>query len=868
MAGRTPFQTKPAPPPFVYPAKFRLGDGDDYVKYGHAPFEQGRRGGDPHWTPQVITQTWYQAETGRIPISGAGYGGAFAGSGFDSIWLDMSEIVRPTRDGIHGREYISTAVTLGGRLPFLEFAASGTLASKFPLQVEVPIPVLFDPLPIPLPGQGGMLAIVRAAAQIGTIPLIRMEDWHECLAGFAGTVAPVLAPGPLSSGPGILANLWTDWIRAARFIEIDAEGAELDAVFALNEHLQVVNPTAVLAVRLPMRPGIATQVEQLVGAGAPWGAAPPIEVLHLCADETGYEVEGRSPRFVADVLREIHGQLIDLGKRDQVTLLVSGGIAAAEHVPKALVCGADAVAVDLALVVALGCALWADVRRPCPVEDLEMDPGWGEQRIVNLMAAWRDQLLEVLGAMGMREVRRLRGELGRTIFQDKEEEAFRTLLGGEVAGQPGAAVPEAGDGELEGDLRWPTPLILATAEQARTSRPPGSVSGLEYRTGRSGGGIDRLRFAFELDARTWPPHDDWEPYAPYASPDTKLEACDLYPWDLSLDLNRRDPSRPRLPIPHPWYGGGMSFGSVSLQTMLARAWAAQYWGSFTCTGEGGYPDALIPYADHMITQVATGLFGVREETIQRAPIVEFKYAQGAKPGLGGHLLGSKVTTAVAEMREAVEGTSLFSPFPFHSVYSVEDHKKHVDWIRTVNPRALISVKVSTPTDVDMVAVGSYYAGAQIVHLDGAYGGTGAAPEIAKKNIAMPLEYAIPKVHRFLEEEGIRDELVVMASGGVRSAFDVAKAIALGADGCVIGTADLVAMGCVRLGTCEREKGCPFGITTTDPELARLIDPVDAGRRIANLYGSWRMQLAGILDRLGLPSIRALRGRADLLVYLA
>jgi len=265
--------------------------------------------------------------------------------------------------------------------------------------------------------------------------------------------------------------------------------------------------------------------------------------------------------------------------------------------------------------------------------------------------------------------------------------------------------------------------------------------------------------------------------------------------------------------------------------------------------------------------VATGLFGVREETIQRSRIVEFKYAQGAKPGLGGHLLGTKVTSAVAEMREAVQGTSLFSPFPFHSVYSVEDHKKHLDWIRMVNPRALLSVKVATPTDVDMVAVGSYYAGAHIIHLDGAYGGTGAAPEIAKKNIAMPLEYAIPKVHRFLEEEGIRDEVVLMASGGVRTAYDVAKAIALGADGCIIGTADLVALGCVRLGTCEREKGCPFGIATTDPELAKQIDPLEAGQRIANMYASWRAQLAGILERLDLTSAADLRGRSDTLVYL-
>lgn len=147
-------------------------------------------------------------------------------------------------------------------------------------------------------------------------------------------------------------------------------------------------------------------------------------------------------------------------------------------------------------------------------------------------------------------------------------------------------------------------------------------------------------------------------------------------------------------------------------------------------------------------------------------IVEFKYAQGAKSGLGGHLLGEKNTPAVAAMREAVAGSTFLSLFPFHSVYSIEDHKKHVDWIKAINPKALVSIKVSTPTDVDMVAVGSYYADVHIIHLDGSYGGTGAAPNIAKKNIAMPIEYAIPKVHKFLVAEGVRDKVTLIVSGGL------------------------------------------------------------------------------------------------------
>lgn len=393
-----------------------------------------------------------------------------------------------------------------------------------------------------------------------------------------------------------------------------------------------------------------------------------------------------------------------------------------------------------------------------------------------------------------------------------------------------------------GDARWTSDLILSTWMQAETGSPPDN--GLEYRVGHSGGGFDALAFKYL-------PEEKW------------ISEQEII--DTSIPLNRRPYDR-RISIPIPWYGGGMSYGSVGEQIMLARAKVATRWGTFTSTGEGGYPESLAPYGEHVITQVATGMFGVREETILRAPIIEFKYAQGAKPGLGGHLLGDKATTAVAKMRESVPWVSLFSPFPFHSVYSVEDHKKHIDWMKTIHPDALIAVKVSTPVDIDMVAVGSYFAGAHIIQIDGSYGGTGAAPEIAKKNIAMPIELAIPKVHRFLLSEGIRDEVVLMASGGIRTADDIAKAIALGADGCVLGTAELVALGCTRCSNCERGRGCPFGLTTTDPQLSQLVDPDWGAERLNRYYTSLQWQLRTILRHLGLRSVRELRGRMDVLSY--
>jgi hypothetical protein len=184
--------TKPAPPPFDYPITFRMDEKDDYAKYGHAALPEGRTGGDPYWTPQIITQTWYQAETGRIPISGAGYGGRFSGEGFDAMWLDMSEIVRPTRDGIHGRESISTAVDLGARLQQLSFDQDGNLASDSPTTLSLTMPVIFDPLPFEIPGRAAALSVASAAQTLGIFAVLPVEEWQEDLSSYNANIIPLV----------------------------------------------------------------------------------------------------------------------------------------------------------------------------------------------------------------------------------------------------------------------------------------------------------------------------------------------------------------------------------------------------------------------------------------------------------------------------------------------------------------------------------------------------------------------------------------------------------------------------------------------------------------------------------------------------
>jgi hypothetical protein len=383
--------------------------------------------GDEYWTPEIIGNNQRQAEAGKIPVSGGGYGGPFAGPGFDSMWTDMSEIVRPTRDGIHGREYISTALELGQvqATAFQPGSESGQRGTGFACpRVEVSVPFLFDLLPFREFSQPVLTAMARAAKETNTLMILPAESVGAGLSAWMTHLVPLLPPGTL--------DRFIPLIQQCRMVQIFHGEKTRERIGEIKR----ANPGVIVSVRLPLTPLAEENIEWLTRAGA--------EVIHILADGQGREQETSQPRFIKDRIRDLHQLLVKLGRRDRVTLIFGGGIALAEHVAKAIICGADAVSIERPLLISFECRLCGQCspEESCPVEIDKIETGWGRQRVVNLVAAWHGQLLEVLGAMGMRDVRRLRGEAGRAIFrEDIEKETFVHIFGEKMQTRPVRAQP-------------------------------------------------------------------------------------------------------------------------------------------------------------------------------------------------------------------------------------------------------------------------------------------------------------------------------------------------------------------------------------------------------------------------------------------
>ena len=316
---------------------------------------------------------------------------------------------------------------------------------------------------------------------------------------------------------------------------------------------------------------------------------------------------------------------------------------------------------------------------------------------------------------------------------------------------------------------------------------------------------------------------------------------------------------PQLRLDTPILFSAMSYGAISLNVQEALARAATECGTYFNTGEGGLDKSLYKYGDHAIVQVASGRFGVHPKYLDVGAAVEIKIGQGAKPGIGGHLPGEKVTADVARTRMIPTGTDALSPAPQHDIYSIEDLRQLIYALKEATDYTKpISVKIAAVHNSPAIASGMVRAGADIIALDGVRGATGAAPKVIRDNVGIPIELAIAQVDQRLREEGIRNRASVIAAGGIRSSADIVKAIALGADAVYIATSALVAIGCTICQKCYTGK-CPWGIATSDPWISKRVNPDIAAERLVNLLRGWSLEIKDMMGGMGINAIESLRG---------
>lgn len=316
---------------------------------------------------------------------------------------------------------------------------------------------------------------------------------------------------------------------------------------------------------------------------------------------------------------------------------------------------------------------------------------------------------------------------------------------------------------------------------------------------------------------------------------------------------------PRLELDIPVMFSAMSYGSISYNAHESLARASKAMGTYYNTGEGGLHEDFYKWGDNTIVQVASGRFGVEKDYLDAGAAIEIKIGQGAKPGIGGHLPGTKVALDISRTRMIPEGTDAISPAPHHDIYSIEDLRQLVYSLKEATAyKKPVIVKISAVHNVAAIASGIARSGADIIAIDGYRGGTGAAPTRIRDNVGIPIALALASVDQRLREEGIRDNVSIVVGGSIRNSADIIKAIALGADAVYIATAALLSLGCHLCRTCQNGK-CNWGIATQRPELVKRLNPDIGSERLINLLTAWGHEIREMMGGMGINSIEALRG---------
>jgi methylamine---glutamate N-methyltransferase subunit C len=320
--------------------------------------------------------------------------------------------------------------------------------------------------------------------------------------------------------------------------------------------------------------------------------------------------------------------------------------------------------------------------------------------------------------------------------------------------------------------------------------------------------------------------------------------------EVIIGEKRNSPIKINAPI----FVSHMSFGALSKEAKMALAKGTADFGTMMCSGEGGMLPESRALADQYIFEMASGYFGWTEEHIKQASGIEIKMGQSAKAGLGGLLPGNKVKGDIAKARGLEEGKEARSPARFPDINSVNDMAERIAWIRSVNPDIPIGIKFAAARiEADLAA--AVELDVDWITLDGRAGGTGAAGKHVKDNICVPTVFAIPRARKWLDEHGHSD-IKLIVTGGFRTAPDVAKAIALGADAVALATVAMMAIGCQQYRACG-SNNCPVGIATQKSDLRERFDYLQSAKRLVNFFEAWTEQMTDFARMCGKRSIHDL-----------
>jgi glutamate synthase (NADPH/NADH) large chain len=316
---------------------------------------------------------------------------------------------------------------------------------------------------------------------------------------------------------------------------------------------------------------------------------------------------------------------------------------------------------------------------------------------------------------------------------------------------------------------------------------------------------------------------------------------------------------------------GMSLGALSPEAHKTLNVAMNRIGAKSDSGEGGEDPAHFvpePNGDNpsaKIKQVASGRFGVTAEYLNQCEELEIKVAQGAKPGEGGQLPGMKVTDLIARLRHSTKGVTLISPPPHHDIYSIEDLAQLIYDLKQINPRCKVTVKLVASSGVGTIAAGVAKAKADVILISGHNGGTGASPATSIKYAGLPWEMGLTEAHQVLSMNNLRDRVTLRTDGGLRTGRDIVMAAMLGAEEYGIGTAALIAMGCIMVRQCQSNT-CPVGVCTQDPALREKF--TGNAEKVVNLITFYASEVREILAEIGARSLDEVIGRADLLTQVS